>query len=203
MDDKWLEYLQQLHAYVHQQDTRIKQCESLIQQLKNEVAALKKQPMVIERIEYNIDQLKVETLEGTLNIGLNPLNESADIEEFEVANRKLHIQPNEYANPTIEQDIHEEVLIYLESEGQERIHELEQQYQVQLNDHYREMMVDDIRKQLQPRIPYYFSNMQKNSDLMNNPDLLHQTIIEKMKEDINQAFIAFIQHFPKQQKEVF
>ncbi len=198
MEEKWLEYLQQLHAYVHKQEQRLQQCESLIQQLQSDLLSLKKQPLTIEKIDYHIDQLKVETLEGTLNIGLNPLNEAADIEDFEVTNRKLHVQPNEYVHPTIEQDIHEEVLIYLENEGAAKIHELEEQYHIQLNKHYRELMIDDIRKQLEPRIPYYFSQMQKNPSLMNNPELLHRTIVEKMKQDIIQAFIAFIEHFPKQ-----
>ena len=38
-------------------------------------------------MEYKFDQLKVETLEGTLNIGLNPSDLQA-IEDFSVPNGK-------------------------------------------------------------------------------------------------------------------
>ena len=38
-------------------------------------------------MEYKFDQLKVETLEGTLNIGLNP-SDLQGIEDFSVPNGK-------------------------------------------------------------------------------------------------------------------
>ena len=43
--------------------------------------SLKEAPSTkIDRIEYKFDQLKIETLEGTLNIGLNPLSPDHQIE---------------------------------------------------------------------------------------------------------------------------
>ncbi len=38
----------------------------------------------MEKIEYKFDQLKVESLDGTLNIGLNPSNLKETIEDLAV-----------------------------------------------------------------------------------------------------------------------
>lgn len=198
MYEEMMQCIQQLQRIIHHQEQRIIQCEQQIKELYTSIETIQQKPLVIEKIEYKFDQLKVETLEGTLNIGLNPLNESSDIENFEVNNRTLTIRPNEYTNPNIEEEIQEDILHYLDTDGFQQIQQLEETYHTPLNEYYRNMMLDDIRTQIQPRIPYYFQLMQKQPNLMSNPTLLHQTIVGRMKEDISKAFIAFIEHFPKQ-----
>ena len=42
-----------------------------------------KPPVNIERIDYHFDQLKIERLEGTLNIGLNP-SDLQNMDEFRI-----------------------------------------------------------------------------------------------------------------------
>ena len=55
-----------------------------IQSLEKQVSEFTKSSSCsIERMEYKFDQLKVETLEGTLNIGLNP-SDLQGIEDFSV-----------------------------------------------------------------------------------------------------------------------
>ena len=44
-------------------------------------------------LEYKFDQLKVETLEGTLNIGLNP-TDLQGIEDFSVPNKNGAASPS-------------------------------------------------------------------------------------------------------------
>ena len=58
-----------------------------IQSLEKQVSEFQNRPPVhIDRMEYKFDQLKVETLEGTLNIGLNP-SDLQGIEDFSVPNK--------------------------------------------------------------------------------------------------------------------
>ena len=55
----------------------------MINKLSKEIDALKdKPPINVERLEYKFDQLKIEKLDGTLNIGINPadLNNIEDME---------------------------------------------------------------------------------------------------------------------------
>jgi spore germination protein PC len=184
-----------------QQEAQIQRLEQKVIALQKEIEELKKKPLTIEKIEYKFDQLKVETLEGTLNIGLNPLNEPTSLEDFEIKNQKINIRTNEYENSTIEQELLADIANYLTHHGPSRIHELEREYRTQLNDQYRHLMIEDIRVQVEPRIPYYFSQMQQHPEIMNNPPLLKETILQKMIQDIDQAFISFIQHFPNNIKK--
>lgn len=66
-------YFHQLNEYLRWQTERIRYLEGRIELIAHELELLKRQRGVtIEKIEYNFDQLKVETLEGTLNVGLSP-----------------------------------------------------------------------------------------------------------------------------------
>ncbi|MCD1258694.1 hypothetical protein B5M42_007585 [Paenibacillus athensensis] len=69
----WEMWFQQLYAFLGAQQRRIEQLEKQVGQLQGELAAVQKQKTIqIDRIEYKFDQLKVEKLEGTLSIGINP-----------------------------------------------------------------------------------------------------------------------------------
>ena len=69
----WNHLFQQLYDYVKWQHQEITNLKASMAELSKEIQKLKDKPSVtVERLEYKFDQLKVETLEGTLNIGLNP-----------------------------------------------------------------------------------------------------------------------------------
>ena len=77
-------YIRQLYDQMYLQHQELSELRSLVTQLSAEVKQLKEKPSVtVERLEYKFDQLKVETLEGTLNIGLNPTDLNA-IEDLAV-----------------------------------------------------------------------------------------------------------------------
>ena len=51
-------------------------------------------------MEYKFDQLKVENLNGTLNIGLNPFStKEQQIEDFQVDTETLKVNPETDTNP--------------------------------------------------------------------------------------------------------
>ena len=58
------------------------------------------------------------------------------------------------------------------------------------------MMVDDIKKQMEHRLPYYLSQVQSYEGISSDPDYLRDVIIQAMKQDIDKAFLSFIQHIP-------
>lgn len=67
------DYLVKLRRYLSWQTKKIQTLEQRLLLLENQLKELEQQPRTtIERIEYKFDQLKVETLEGTLNIGITP-----------------------------------------------------------------------------------------------------------------------------------
>ena len=82
-----------MQRYLEAQEQRILQLEQEIKRLSEEVSNLKNKPPIrVDKIEYKFDQLKVESLNGTLNIGLNP-NDLNNIDEFAVNNQSTQATP--------------------------------------------------------------------------------------------------------------
>src|SRR5690606_9664981 len=75
--------LDRLERLISHLQKKLDDTEDVIDQLQTELTELKEQKGVhIGRLEYKFDQLKVETLEGTLNIGLTPAQLKSAIEDI-------------------------------------------------------------------------------------------------------------------------
>jgi hypothetical protein len=84
-----LAYLRQIWQQLHRQADKIAELERELQRLHGELNAMKAERTVrVGRIEYKFDQLKIETLEGTLNIGISP-GLGKQIEELSVAGKTV------------------------------------------------------------------------------------------------------------------
>lgn len=192
-------YLQQLQQVIQQQQERINILETKVAQITEEIAELKQRPSSsIGKVEYKFDQLKVETLSGTLNIGLNPFTSKGEIiEDFDVETETLKVNPETQVNPDFYQDIIQEMHRYLDEEAYTRILHFEQEERTPLDDMYRQMMIDDIKQQMEHRLPYYLSQVQPHPEITSNPQYMKDVIIRAMKQDIDKAFLSFIQHIPR------
>jgi len=191
-------YLQQFQQVLQKQQETIYALEEQVRRLTEELDELKSRPSSsIGKVEYKFDQLKVENLNGTLNIGLNPFStKGQQIEDFEVDTETLKVNPETQTNPDFYQDIIQEMHRYLDEEAYSRILHFEQEQRTPLDDMYRQMMIDDIKKQMEHRLPYYLSQVQPYEDITSNPEYMKDVIIQAMKQDIDKAFLSFIQHIP-------
>ncbi|MEY8348529.1 spore germination protein GerPC [Bacillus cereus] len=191
-------YLQQFQQALQKQQETIHSLEEQVRKLTEELDELKSRPSSsIGKVEYKFDQLKVENLNGTLNIGLNPFGaHSQQIDDFQVDTETLKVNPETQTNPDFYQDIIQEMHRYLDEEAYSRILHFEQEERTPLDDMYRQMMVDDIKKQMEHRLPYYLSQVQPYEDITSNPQYMKDVIIQAMKQDIDKAFLSFIQHIP-------
>ncbi|MCP8968245.1 spore germination protein GerPC [Ectobacillus ponti] len=192
-------YLQQLQHTLQQQQQRLLELEATVGRLTAELEDFRRNPPAsIGRVEYKFDQLKVENLNGTLTIGLTPFQGGGDpaIEDFDIATEQLQVNPEIEVNPDFYQDIIQVVQRYLDEEAYGRILQLEGEQRTVLDDMYRQMMIDDIKKQIEHRLPYYLSQVQPYPEITRNPAHLKEYIIQQMKLDIDKAFLAFIQHVP-------
>jgi spore germination protein PC len=89
MYQDYSQYLQWLQMCIQAQEQRIQTLENALKKMKEDIKQVnEKKAIHVDKIEYKFDQLKVETLEGTLNIGLNP-SELSGIEDFAVQNQSL------------------------------------------------------------------------------------------------------------------
>ncbi|MFK4317382.1 spore germination protein PC [Bacillus sp. RC145] len=191
-------YLHQLQQALQIQQQTILNLEEQVRLLQEELNELKSRPSSsIGKVEYKFDQLKVENLNGTLNIGLNPFStKGQQIEDFQVDTETLKVNPETETNPDFYQDILQEMHRYLDEEAYSRILHFEQEERTPLDEMYRQMMVDDIKKQMEHRLPYYLSQVQSYEGISTDPDYLRDIIIQAMKQDIDKAFLSFIQHIP-------
>ncbi|CAI8834962.1 spore germination protein GerPC [Bacillus sp. IT-79MI2] len=191
-------YLQQFQQVLQKQQETIHALEEQVRTLKEELDELKGRPSSsIGKVEYKFDQLKVENLNGTLNIGLNPFaTKGQQIEDFEVDTETLKVNPETQTTPDFYQGIIQEMHRYLDEEAYSRILHFEQEQRTPLDDMYRQMMIDDIKKQMEHRLPYYLSQVQPYEDITSNPEYMKDVIIQAMKQDIDKAFLSFIQHIP-------
>ncbi|MBE7126936.1 spore germination protein GerPC [Bacillus mycoides] len=191
-------YLQQLQQALQIQQQTILNLEEQVRLLQEELNELKSRPSSsIGKVEYKFDQLKVENLNGTLNIGLNPFStKGQQIEDFQVDTETLKVNPETETNPDFYQGILQEMHRYLDEEAYSRILHFEQEERTPLDEMYRQMMVDDIKKQMEHRLPYYLSQVQSYEGISTDPDYLRDVIIQAMKQDIDKAFLSFIQHIP-------
>ncbi len=198
MTQDWLTYLQQLYNTIQLQQQQLQRLEETVERLTAELENFKRNPpQSIGKIEYKFDQLKVENLNGTLNIGLNPFNSSGNaIEDFDVETETLKVNPETKANPDFYQDVLQQVTRYLNEGAYSRIVEMETEQGTALDDTYRQMMIDDIQKQMEHRLPYYLSQVEPYPEITSNPQYMKEIIVQNMKQDIDKAFLAFIQNMP-------
>ncbi|MBJ8055570.1 spore germination protein GerPC [Bacillus cereus] len=191
-------YLHQLQQALQIQQQTILNLEEQVRLLQEELTELKGRPSSsIGKVEYKFDQLKVENLNGTLNIGLNPFStKGQQIEDFQVDTETLKVNPETETNPDFYQGILQEMHRYLDEDAYSRILHFEQEERTPLDEMYRQMMVDDIKKQMEHRLPYYLSQVQSYEEISSDPDYLRDVIIQAMKQDIDKAFLSFIQHIP-------
>ncbi|GAC90198.1 spore germination protein PC [Anoxybacillus flavithermus NBRC 109594] len=189
----WHDYFKQLEAYLKWQQQKMQSLEQAVNDLQQQYEQLKKKPhTTIEKIEYHFDQLKVETLEGTLNIGLNPATFGEDtIENFAVPKSQTIIP-----QPTpIFRNIQTAVHSYLQEEGENIIARIEQTYGRSLDSAYREFILQDIVRQIDDRIHFYLRQYGEHEQ---ENDALQQTIISYLKRDIEHSIDTFLKHLPRE-----
>ncbi len=111
----------------------------------------------------------METLEGTLNIGLNPATFGEDtIENFAVPKTQTIIpQPTPQPTPLF-RNIQTAVHSYLKEEGEHIIARIEQTYERSLDPTYRQFILQDIARQIDDRIHFICDNMGKAKQKTNN-----------------------------------
>ncbi|RSK26363.1 spore gernimation protein [Bacillus sp. HMF5848] len=195
---EWYQYLMQLHSYTKKQNKRIAQLEDLVEELREQMKEIKQRPsMQVEKLEYKFDQLKVERLDGTLNIGLNP-NDTEKIEDFAVQQTNSLKKAPAAIDPDLKNRVMQAAEQYIANDGVHKLKELESSHGHEFDSAFRAFIIQDMKAQLPTRVNYYLNQLQ-SSDL-NNPDKVSQlekAIIAKIKNDIDTSLQAFIQNYPK------
>ncbi|WCK55205.1 spore germination protein GerPC [Aneurinibacillus sp. Ricciae_BoGa-3] len=189
--------IQQLQREFAQQQIPIYQLEQTLQQLQHEVNQLKNQrPVIVEKMEYKFDQLKVEKLEGTLNIGVTPQS-LGNIDELAIHDTTAEDVPIQPPPSRLFQQIKNQVGHYINRELPKEIHALERKYRYKLHQEAREFIVEDINQQMDNRIHYYLNDTNSDS-VTGNRESTKDIIVKKVKRDVRTAVENYISKLSKE-----
>jgi spore germination protein PC len=178
---------------------RLYQSEQKLMQMTEQLAALQKQLDDIKNkpplhIEYHFDQLKVNRLDGTLNVGLSPQG-IQDLGSFETpnpANWKVDSDQTVDLTPHI-RSLQNEISNYMNNNAVSTLIAMERQYGISLDDNHRSRVIDDVRKQLDERVHFYARTDSfpfKGTD--EEKQKWHDSVIDKTRQDIQGAFSAYL-----------
>jgi spore germination protein PC len=188
---------QQMYQYISSVNQRITKLEETIGNLQRELKSLKDRPSInVENIEYKFDQLKVETLEGTLNIGLNP-NDLGDIEDFAVNTGSMKA-PVEIKKET-RNGLLQHVENYIDQELGTIIQDNENHLNHSLDPSYYELIKKDITNQIPSRIDFYLQTIPQVENREDGSSW-EEKIFEKVKSDIHKAIFTFMSQMPENMK---
>lgn len=184
----WNALVQRLHwteARLHQLTERLEGVQKQLDELKS------KPPM---HVEYHFDQLKINRLEGTLNIGLSPQG-IQDIESLETPDPscwKVAADTQDVPASPI-RELQEEMTGYMDQEGLQSLMALEGQFGIALEQTRRLEIVADVKQQLGERVHYYARTSPypaKGTDEERRK--WRDDIVERTKRDIQGAFSAYL-----------
>ena len=195
-------YIRQLYETIQLQQHELDALKRRTKSLEKEVRDLSSRPAVtVERLEYKFDQLKVETLEGTLNIGLNPsdLNGIEDISVpfGESGNSSQHL----LTSAPFKQELSERLEQFLQKDLAETIRDTELQTGRSVSAEHLERILEDIRRQLPHRVEHYLQFFAtRNHGVMERDEWLTKTF-NTITADIVHAVHAYINQLPADGKD--
>jgi len=190
--------ISQLNYTVLNQQKRISKLEKLVEELKNNVDEMNHQtPVHIDRIDYHFDQLKIERLEGTLNIGINP-NDAQNMDEFSVnGDHPIQFEHLLRNNQQLFHEVEQSLYQYVGTELPNLIDETRTKLHSTLDESHIPVIQQDIVKQIPNRVQYYFNKHQKELNHMNDHEK-QLFVLNHIKKDIEQAVYTFIEQNKKE-----
>ncbi|WP_071459110.1 spore germination protein GerPC [Bacillus massilinigeriensis] len=188
------QYLAQLHSFVQQQSEKISKLERTVKEMRKEMKGLKERPpMQVGNIEYKFDQLKVERLEGTLSIGLNP-SDLQGLEDFSVDNKQVKApSPKDMFYRSM--DIEQEISTFIDTEVPAIFHKSKDLLGIEVDDSYLPFIQEDLKRQIPNRIAAYTSELPEKTG-EGKEETVYSNIIIKLKTEIENGIHQFLQNLP-------
>ncbi len=195
------QFLYHLQNTLECQQQVICKLEEDVKRLQEDLKEAKQQaPIRVDRIEYKFDQLKVERLEGTLNIGLTP----SDLEKIDELAINNHTPPGPFLFPARDEFVHQltsEVLLDLNNQKDEVFKRAENICEQKADETMRSFIMEDLARQLPQRIHHYLDQTPPHNRTEQKIPVIREQISEVIKTDIENAIIRFIEVYPDSMKE--
>ncbi|MCS7461805.1 spore germination protein GerPC [Paenibacillus doosanensis] len=192
---QWTQYVGQLHSQIHKQSLQLAELEKALKSLQAEVASLKDQKQIhIDKIEYKFDQLKVEKLDGTLNIGITPQQIEDLAVDADAAAQKGEepVKPSSELNSVLQKELGR----YLNEEVPNHIEVLQKQLGLELDSWHRQMILQDLGKQTEQRMHFYLQQMEPGATT-DQLSSIKDSVLFRTKNDIKKAIDHYFSKLPK------
>jgi len=139
----------------------IRRLEERLHQAEKQLEELRARPPL--HVEYHFDQLKVNELKGTLNVGLSPKGaqgiDMLDLPESLGAGGMWGETAQPFLGGGPIPGLQQEMQDYMDREGPVLLAELERQRGLTLDEAHRLRLIQDIKSQLNARVHYYGKTM--------------------------------------------
>jgi spore germination protein PC len=196
---------QQVFAHLNLQTQRMEKLEQQVIRLQADLDAMRNQMqghrrIHIDKIEYNFDQLKIERLDGTLSIGVNP-GTFDDMEDFSINGASVGEKALQgIPESTLQQSISGTIENYLNNEAKSDMRAAANKLQYPLEDSYEELILEDIRGQVEARIQQYVKQY-RSAGFKDNLESTGQNIIRQTKRDIQMAIESYLSQLSNKEGE--
>lgn len=185
---------QQLYQYIENLHSKIAALEKRMNDLSAELQNMRDSPSInVEKIEYKFDQLKVESLDGTLNIGLNPNSLKETIEDLAVE-QNVNVKSMQDLGP-YKSRLAEAVGRYIKEELPILIQDNEMQFQRSLDPQYHDMIRQDLLNQMPGRIEFYLETI-PYMEGRHTKEEWEAKVLSRIKQDIQTALYTFMSQMP-------
>jgi spore germination protein PC len=202
-------YIQQMHMQLQEQAKRIQDLEGSLKSLQAEVQVWKgKKQIHIDKIEYKFDQLKVEKLDGTLNIGFTPgaidqlaVNGQSDSIQDDSTGANHDTDDSEEPYPTLpilgmREEMGKELQGYVEEQVPKQVDQLQKQNGLLLDDWHQKMITEDLKKQVDDRMNFYLQQMGQGATV-DQLSSIKDSVLFRTKNDIRTAIAQYFDKIPK------
>ncbi len=187
--------LSQAEQKVNRLSERLDQAERLLEEIKNRA------PM---HVEYHFDQLKVNELKGTLNVGLSPQG-AQGIDSLETPqNQWTQTGPAAAGTESADRpfsELTQQMETYVDQEAPAILSGLEQQFGVMLDEAHRLRLLADVKGQLKERVHYYARiSPYPPVGAEQERRVWRQSVIDRTARDIHDALTSYMDKWIKRTK---
>lgn len=197
--DPWgvTEALNRLYAETVRLTERLQQAEEKLDQIAREMNELKRRPPGVEKIEYRFDQLKIDTLQGTLHIGIRPEDASGE-PIWSLGGSpataggapsvppapSAPVMPSPFLN--IQRSVHQ----YIHDAVPPMLARLCEDIEYDLEPEELERVVGDLRSQVDARIAHYMKL--STEDPGSEPERFERSVAERTIRDVEEGIRRFV-----------
>lgn len=184
-------YMNDIQQYLYDLSQHIRKQAEEIQTLKQRMDKLEKEldrknNTTIEKVEYKFDQLKVETLSGTLHIGISP-EELSNMDDLALG------QSSSNTELPYQKQLANDLQHYIQEHGTAIMNQLREELRIAIDESEYPMIIKDIQRQIPHRINHY-EKVTHQSKKWRNEKERHDFIFNRIVEEINHSLRNYIKN---------